>query len=427
MMFRKILSSRTRWIPAAFLFVISCAGSASSLPQQAAGPDSQDWPKSFDARDSRIVVYEPQLESFKGSRLQMQAAVSVTRKDAVEPVFGGIWLDAVVTIDPDRKIVTPVVIKVRDLRFPTQRADEAARLRQDIDDEIGKWKLAYGFDDLLAEVKAVEERKVQAQNLKAEVPKIIYRSTPTVLLSIQDEPAWRPIGNSPLQRLENCSEFVVRDPSKGLCYLHMGTFWWTAVDPLGTWQAAGDIPASIAALSTNEGKTSERGQEVRPEVISVNTPTELVLTEGEPQFAPISGTELLYIKNTDSDVFLDMRTQTTYALFSGRWYRTPTSKTAWEFVASDQLPDDFRRIPVTSEKQHVLASVAGTAQAGEAVKNAEIPQTEAVKPGPAPDLAATYDGPPQFTEVAGTPVQYSERSAPGATRPWPRATGSTAP
>jgi hypothetical protein len=41
------------------------------------------------------------------------------------------------------------------------------------------------------------------------------------------------------------------------------------------------------------------------------------------------------------DVFLDTLTQLTYALFSGRWYRTPMPKNDWKFVASDQLPFDF--------------------------------------------------------------------------------------
>src|SRR4030095_7232306 len=119
---------------------------------------------------------------------------------------------------------------------------------------------------------------------------------------------------------------------------------------------------------------------------------------------------LLYVKNTESDVFLHIPTQHSYVLLSGRWYRTASEKVQWEFVSADQLPLDFSRIPAASEKQHVLACVAGTPQAREAVENAAIPQTEAVKPGPAPDLAVTYDGEPEFTEAGSGGVRYAGNS-----------------
>ncbi|MBI3855970.1 MAG: hypothetical protein HY293_09805, partial [Planctomycetes bacterium] len=64
-------------------------------------------------------------------------------------------------------------------------------------------------------------------------------------------------------------------------------------------------------------------------------------------------------------------------------------------------------IPLSSEKQHVLACVAGTAQAREALKNAQIPQTEAVKPGAAPDAAPVFDGEPQFADIPQCSVRYA--------------------
>src|SRR5258705_10674048 len=98
-MMNRLLRIQARGIPFAFLLAISC-GASVTIPQESAGPDEQDWPRHFDARDSRIVVYEPQLESYKGSRLITRAAVSGTRPDADEPVFGAICLDAILTADP---------------------------------------------------------------------------------------------------------------------------------------------------------------------------------------------------------------------------------------------------------------------------------------------------------------------------------------
>ncbi|HLY74729.1 MAG TPA: hypothetical protein VKU80_11480 [Planctomycetota bacterium] len=412
-MLKNYLNDQNRWLPLTLVCLLTCVAAARPSQDEAGNSAGQSWPREFDAGGSKIVVYEPQLETFRGSRMTSRAAVSLTRAGACEPVFGGIWLDSVVTTDAQRRTVTPVVMKVTELRFPNLSATEAGRLRQDFGDEISRWKLSYSVDALLAELKQIEEQKTASQGLKADVPQIFFRTRPAVLLSIEQKPAWGRSTDSAFQRLQNSAAFVVRNTQSGINYLYAPPFWWTSTDLLGPWEAAENVPAVVEDQWKNEPKPqlplADPAQEapVRPEVIPVTGIAELVWTEGTPQYGSLSGTGLLYLRNTDSDVFLDIETQFKYALFSGRWYRTPQAKDAWEFVASDQLPADFSRIPVNSEKRHVLACVAGTPQAREAVADAEIPQTEAVKPGPAPDLQAPYDGDPQFTDISNLDIQYA--------------------
>jgi len=407
-MLKEYFKAKSRWLPLALL--LSCIAAAQA-PQDPAADSGKGWPREFEAGDSKVVVYEPQLETFRGSRMTSRAAVSVIRAKDTEPVFGGIWLDAVVSTDADRRTVKPIVIKVSEVRFSSLSADEVARLRQDIGDEIPRWNLSYSVDALLAQVKLLEEQKAAADGLKTDVPKILFRNSPAVLLTLEDKPAWGKSTDSAFQRLENSAAFVVRNERSGDTYLRIPPFWWTSTDLLGPWQETDNVPQAVMDQWKNEPQpqlpSTDLGPIVRPEVIPATGAAELVWTDGAPQYAPITGTDLLYIRNTDSDVFLETRTQTRYALFSGRWYRSPQSKDAWEFVASDQLPADFSRIPITSEKRHVLACVAGTPQAREAVQNADIPQTEAVKPGPVPELQATYDGEPQFTDIPDLGRQYA--------------------
>ncbi|MCW1925695.1 hypothetical protein OKA05_24265 [Luteolibacter arcticus] len=45
-----------------------------------------------------------------------------------------------------------------------------------------------------------------------------------------------------------------------------------------------------------------------PKVFVSNRPAEIVLTEGKPKLAPISGTSLMYVANSESDPFLDTPT-----------------------------------------------------------------------------------------------------------------------
>ena len=70
------------------------------------------------------------------------------------------------------------------------------------------------------------------------------------------------------------------------------------------------------------------------------------------------------------------------------------------------MPADFAKIPEGSKKDNVLASVAGTDAAREAVMDAQIPQTAKVDRKNA-STDVTYDGNPQFENINGTSMQYA--------------------
>ena len=106
-------------------------------------------------------------------------------------------------------------------------------------------------------------------------------------------------------------------------------------------------------------------------------PAELILLEGEPKYAAIAGTGLLWVSNTESDLFRMGKAGRIYYLVAGRWFSAPDFTGAWTF-ATTSLPADFKKIPLEHERSRVLASVPGTDQAIEAVLVAQIPQTARV-------------------------------------------------
>ncbi|RPH51602.1 MAG: hypothetical protein EHM91_00995, partial [Planctomycetota bacterium] len=401
-----------RLLSLGMLLVLSCTA-VGRTPQEMEGLDRENWPKEITTPSLRITVYKPELDSLKGNRIRLRSAFSALKGEASEPVFGSFWMTGTLDVSDDRKSGSTSDVRVAEVRFPRAAAQDVTLLRQSLESDIPRWRLSYPMADLFAELKALEQRKAQAMGLKADVPQILFRDRPAVLLSIEGEPAWRAVQGTAFRRLANSGFFVLQDPALDKCYLHVPPYWWSAAEPTGPWEAIDNAPDAVAEIWTREPKPelpeTDAGQEAtaRPEVLVATQPSELIWTDGPAQFAPISGTNLLFVKNTDSDVFLEIEMQTTYVLLSGRWYRTPAQRTAWEFVPSDRLPEDFSRIPLTSEKAHVLACVDGTPQAQAAVLDAEVPQTEAVKPGPAPEMEASYDGEPQFTPVEGSSVQYA--------------------
>ena len=60
-----------------------------------------------------------------------------------------------------------------------------------------------------------------------------------------------------------------------------------------------------------------------PVVYMETQPTELIVVNGEPNYEPIPGTQLLYVKNTTGRVFKDIANQNTYVLIAGRWFSAP--------------------------------------------------------------------------------------------------------
>lgn len=108
-------------------------------------------------------------------------------------------------------------------------------------------------------------------------------------------------------------------------------------------------------------------------------PTEILQSEGKADYKTVEGTSLLYVSNSSSEIFKDIGSQKTFVLIAGRWYSASSLKGPWTFIDADKLPVDFAKIPEGSDKDGVLANVAGTEEASEALIDAEIPQTAKIE------------------------------------------------
>ena len=99
-----------------------------------------------------------------------------------------------------------------------------------------------------------------------------------------------------------------------------------------------------------------------------------------------------------------------YVLLSGRWFRAKTTTGPWTFVPADELPKGFADIPPASDIGGIRTSVAGTVEAEEALLDAQIPQTAAIKRSEA-KLSVVYSGTPEFKKIPDTNVSYAINTA----------------
>ncbi len=354
-----------------------------------------------------MVIYQPQPDKLEGIKLTGRAAVSVVTKGAKEPVFGVVWLTARAQTDKDSRLVAIDQVAITNMRFPGMDADASQRMASFVEPELEHWQFTIALDRLTASLAQAAAEQRSADSLNTTPPAIIFSSVPAALLLYDGQPVLQKIDKSPVQRVVNSPMLVLLDPAASTYYLNGGPLWYSAKSGLGPWTLIqGKPPAAISSLVPDSVQSGSPPPGAPPRVIVATSPTELIVSEGEPAWSPITGTDLLQMSNTDRDVFKNLADQRTYVLLSGRWFRSASLSGPWTFVRPDVLPASFQKIPPASEKSDVRASVPGTSEATEALMDTQIPQTAAIDRKTA-TLAVSYDGAPTFQAVTGTSVQYA--------------------
>lgn len=306
-------------------------------------------------------------------------------------------------------------ISVPQAKFPNAPPDKVEKLKTILKREILKWDANISLDRLLTMLDLVEKEKAATENFKTTPPKIAFVTHPAVLVTIEGEPKLSKIENLKLMRVINTAFFIVLDTETNAYYLKGGDKWLTANNIMGPWQSSTKVPAAVveAAMKASQaGQPDEEdpAQGQMPQIIVTTEPMELIVTDGEPEYSSIYGTNLLYVSNTESDVFMEIGSQNYFVLLSGRWYWADTLDGKWSYVPSDDLPPDFAKIPPGSTKDYVLANVAGTTEARESVLETYVPQTATVKRSEA-KVVVTYDGAPKFIQIEGSDLFYATNTS----------------
>jgi hypothetical protein len=147
-----------------------------------------------------------------------------------------------------------------------------------------------------------------------------------------------------------------------------------------------------------------------PKVFYSSTPAEIITFNGQPKYAKIPNTQLVYATNTESDLFVHSGENQYYYLVAGRWFRAKSLNGPWSYAGAD-LPSDFVLIPSNTERSRVLASVPGTDEAEDAVLLAQVPTTVIVNHAQAEaQVKVSYDGEPQFKPIESTSLSYASNT-----------------
>ncbi|MGX5818932.1 hypothetical protein ACWKWU_12090 [Chitinophaga lutea] len=381
-----------------------------SLPVLAQDPG---WPRQISRDGNTLVYYQPQVDEWNNyTELKGRMAFSLTAKNDRQ-VLGVASLTGETIVDKTNRTVYFRNLQVTDVRFPSLSADSARLLEPMVKSLMPADGEPISVDRLMADIQQ-HNKPPQSPALKNDPPPIFYSATPAILLMVEGKPVLVDIEHTHLQYVVNTNWDLFYDKQSKQYFLLTGSTWMNATELKGPWTATRSLPKDMGRLPADQHFDDVK-KAVPPPVKATGSPTiffsdvpaELIYVKGPPVYTRIPGTRLLYISNTDNDVFLDDDRRTWYVLLSGRWFSAPASSGPWTYVG-DKLPADFAKIPEGSPKAGVLASVPGTVEASDAVLLAQIPTVAIVnKQEAAAKVNIHYDGKPEFKPIETTTLEYA--------------------
>jgi hypothetical protein len=383
------------------------------------------WPRVVSSSGTTNLVYEPKVDSWDGYHLVARDAVEIQGAPGLEPAFGVVTIRGTTLVNKNDRTVDLSHIEITGGDFPSAKSHEYVDLtRKSFPKELAGLSLDHLRNSFNG---SVQPSARASEPLNNTAPKIIFSTKPAVLVLIDGPPIYRPVEGADLQRAINTRMLVLKDKS-GSVYVRVLDGYMEAPAIDGPWKVASHAPAGAAQAEEQARRSADPPEFLEastesatnsaappslasgaPDIYVATQPSELVMFEGQPNFAPVEGTHLLYAANTSGNVFKLLTDQKTYVLISGRWFRGASLQGPWEYVPAGSLPSDFANIPDDSPKENVKASVAGTTQATEALIANSIPDTTRV-PRSTQMQPPQIDGEPRLRSISGTPLSYVENS-----------------
>src|SRR5436305_9529094 len=358
------------------LFAITVLTITNLAAKTANPPADPGWPRQRTNENGSLVYYQPQIDAWTNFKeLTFRMAFSLTPKGQKE-IVGVIEAQAQTDVNMDDRSVLLRDFKINEVKLPGLGPEKTSQMDQAVRSFLPPGHtVVMALDRLVASVeKSQAPTPVQVQN---NPPEIFVSNTPAILLNIDGEAVRADIAGTNLGFVVN-SNFPLFFEKGGANYLFTGEQWLKSPVLEGPWAPVASLPKDMTKVA-NDPKWAQMKKPIlspsakgKPPTIFYSTkPAEVILFQGQPNYANIPGTQLTVATNTDADLFVYTPTQAYYYLAAGRWFKASDLKGPWTYTTPD-LPPDFANIPENSPAGRVLVSVPGTDDAKHAVLMAHV-------------------------------------------------------
>jgi hypothetical protein len=227
-------------------------------------------------------------------------------------------------------------------------------------DPKGPWTAAQQLPQPLLSLPASESWNRVRKNIPGKpagtVPTVFVSSEPAEVIVTEGDPAYTPIPETHLLRVDNTDSVLFSDTGDKKFYFLAAGRWFSAPSLSGPWVAASkNLPADFARIPDNDPsafvKDSVPGTRAAKDAVllaSVPTATTVYRTNatidvtysGQPDFKPATDS-VQYAVNSPYPVFLVSGTY--YCCSKGIWYVSPKATGPWAFCTS--VPQAIYAIP----------------------------------------------------------------------------------
>ena len=388
---------------ALFLVALPASSGSAQDGKQPAAPPAWVFPQEAKCAGRRLTMHEPLLLSYDPATTKAALRLPAAVTDALgRTTYGAFEATGLVHADLTARLIKVDMLEAGKATFPGMAEKDAAAVQNGLGEALPK--------SLLLRLEVLTTRPSYqapaATKIDARPPQILVRRRAAALVQVDGEPVMMDIENVTVQYLANSASDVFRDTKTDMWYLLVDGMWAQAKALAGPWRKADSGPPSLLSqlpLTHPRGhirryvpgtpEYAKRGivKETRelPEVIVTDKASELVLLAGDPLFTmPMPGVPLMFVANTESDLFFHPSSTLYYLLVAGRWFSAKDLDGPW--AAADALPGDFAQIPRDSVRGHVLSCVPGTPEATEACALASVEEHVAI--GKSSPVQVLFDG-----------------------------------
>jgi hypothetical protein len=375
--------------------------------------DVIEWPKEIQAKNGKVMIYQPQIDEWTDYKVvKARSAVAYLPTGQTNPKLGIIEMQSKTEVDMESRLVKLLNIEITGCNFPGATKEENAKALVALKALIKPGLKTISLDRMIA---SLERAGVKNVDVKNDPPKIFFSKKPAVLVMFDGKPLMSPIKDNELKFAVNTNWDVFYYEKDKTYFLRNEKNWLKAASTNGPWSPANKLPDAFKKLPLDDNwkdvKLAIPPEKLKDEDVPIvyvsEEPAEMILLTGEPDYKPITQTNITQVANTQNILLFNPKDSSYYYLVSGRWFSTKSLENGPWVFATPNLPEDFKKIPAESEiGKKVRASIPGTREAEEAVIQAGIPQSAQINKKQIKPPAVQYaGGKPEFQAIEKTELQ----------------------
>src|SRR3954453_12496277 len=216
-------------------------------------PSDPGWPREFVNDSGKLVLYQPQIDSWKSfRRIDARFAVALTPSTTKHTVYGATRVQADTLVDTESRTVGLTNFKITEVRYATAETEaEAEHLSQLTTKLFPQAPATVSLERVLAYMDT-SQIKPRETAVLLNPPQILVSMQPAVLVIIDGEPILLDLENTSLQKVVNTNWDLFFDKDQKRYFLRREKTWLSAKQLSDAWLEQKKVPEDFTKLPDTE-------------------------------------------------------------------------------------------------------------------------------------------------------------------------------